>query len=55
MLPVLPAHATEVDHLPDHHRDPFAPLLIAQTRTEPMYLLTHDAALAAYGDHVLVV
>jgi PIN domain nuclease of toxin-antitoxin system len=55
LLPVLPAHAAEVDHLPHHHRDPFDRMLIAQARAEPMHLVTADKALAAYGDHVLLV
>lgn len=54
-LPVTGEHAARVTDLPRHHRDPFDRLLIAQALTEPMRLLTNDAALTAYGDIVSVV
>jgi PIN domain nuclease of toxin-antitoxin system len=54
-LPVTGAHAARVVDLPAIHRDPFDRLLIAQALTEPMRLLTNDAALAVYGDIVTVV
>ena len=37
------------------HRDPFDRLLVAQSLTEPLVLLTADAALARYGSTVRVV
>lgn len=52
---VTAQHAAAVDALPLHHRDPFDRLLIAQAKSEPMILLTHDRALAAYGDFVVTV
>ena len=55
LLPVRPDHIARLDDLADHHRDPFDRMLVAQAMAEPMHLLTHDAALAAYGDHVLLV
>ena len=54
-LPVTDAHAVAGEALPPHHNDPFDRLLIAQARTEPMRLLSHDAALAAYGELVVAV
>ena len=54
-LPVTGAHAARVVNLPPVHRDSFDRLLIAQALTEPMRLLTNDAALAHYGDIVTVV
>jgi PIN domain nuclease of toxin-antitoxin system len=42
LLPIAPEHAAAVEHLPDHHRDPFDRLLVAQATTEPLRLLTHD-------------
>ncbi len=54
-LPVTDAHAVAVDTLPPHHGDPFDRLLIAQARTEPMRLISHDAAMTAYGDLVVAV
>ena len=37
-LPVTPAHAAGVAALPDHHRDPFDRMLIAQAIHEPLHL-----------------
>jgi PIN domain nuclease of toxin-antitoxin system len=54
-LPIQPIHAAAVDDLPMHHGDPFDRFLLATARHEGMTLLTHDAALAQYGDFVLVV
>lgn len=51
-LPIGFAHAARVEALPDHHRDPFDRLLIAQAITEPLILLTCDRLLAKYGDFV---
>ena len=50
-------HLLTVAELPrfDDHRDPFDRLLVAQSRTEPLTLLTADAALARYGATVRVV
>jgi len=39
----------------DPYRDPFDRAMIAQARCEPLYLLTHDGQLGAYGEHVLLV
>ena len=47
-LPVRSAHAVSVAELPDVHRDPFDRMLIAQALTEPLLLLTNDAALTKY-------
>ena len=54
-LPVTWAHGLAVHSLPALHQDPFDRLLVAQAMSEPMHLLTHDAALAAYSDLVIVV
>ena len=47
-------HAARVADLPMHHRDPFDRLLVAQSLSESMPLLTSDRALAAYGPMVMV-
>jgi PIN domain nuclease of toxin-antitoxin system len=44
-----------VEGLPLHHGDPFDRLMVAQAQIEGFKLLTHDKALAAYGDFVIVV
>lgn len=54
-LPFALDHAVAVAQLPTHHRDPFDRALIAQAHCEPLYLLTHDHALAAYGEIVVLV
>lgn len=51
-LPMTAMHAAGVEHLPDHHRDPFDRLLVAQAIAEPARLLTADRALASYSELV---
>ena len=52
-LPVLARHAAAVSTLPMHHRDPFDRLLIAQTRTEGLALVTIDPAIRRYDVETL--
>ena len=47
-LPITAAHAAGVTGIPPIHRDPFDRLLIAQSITEPLTLLTNDALLERY-------
>ncbi|HMN76426.1 MAG TPA: type II toxin-antitoxin system VapC family toxin [Burkholderiaceae bacterium] len=54
-LHVTWAHATALRQLPLLHRDPFDRMLVAQAVSEPMHLITHDAALARYSPLVTVV
>lgn len=54
-LPVTAAHAVAVTQLPPLHKDPFDRMLVAQSKTEPMTLLTKDAALVEYWDGVMLV
>lgn len=54
-LPVTWTHALALHGLPPLHRDPFDRMLIAQAVSEPLHLLTHDAALRAYSDLVTAV
>lgn len=53
-LPVTAAHAAGVAALPSHYGDPFDRLLLAQALSEPLRLLTADAALARYSDLVVL-
>jgi PIN domain nuclease of toxin-antitoxin system len=55
ILPVLPQHALGVADLPPARTDPFDRMLIAQARSEPLRLLTSDAAVAAYGEGIELV
>jgi PIN domain nuclease of toxin-antitoxin system len=47
-LPVQVAHALRVASLPDHHRDPFDRLLVAQSEMEALPLLTSDRQFQPY-------
>lgn len=47
-LPVLPEHCLALAALPRLHGDPFDRMLVAQAMTEPLNLVTHDAALKGY-------
>jgi PIN domain nuclease of toxin-antitoxin system len=52
-LAISARHAAAVHELPLHHRDPFDRLLIAQTLSEPLRLLTADRRLSQYSDLVI--
>ncbi len=52
-LPVTAHHAAGVATLPLHHPDPFDRLLVSQALTEPLRLVTADAALVPYTDLVM--
>ncbi len=54
LLGIEPAHVREVRVLPDHHRDPFDRMLIAQARQEHLMLVTRDRRLSEYDVSVLV-
>ena len=55
LLDIKPEHAVAVESLPPLHADPFDRLLVAQALTEPLHLLTHDAAVACYSDAIELV
>lgn len=56
-LGITPLHTHSVAQLPhfDDHKDPFDRLLVAQSLSEPLILLTTDQKLARYGTTVRVV
>ncbi len=54
-LPMTWEHALAIESLPLLHADPFDRMLVAQSLSEPMILLTNDGTLSAYGDTVLMV
>ena len=47
-LAITPAHALAVAVLPQHHRDPFDRVLVAQAQVEGLTLVTADAILERY-------
>jgi PIN domain nuclease of toxin-antitoxin system len=53
LLPIDAAHALAVVGLPDHHRDPFDRILMAQTLVEGMTLVSADAKFAPYSVPIL--
>jgi PIN domain nuclease of toxin-antitoxin system len=52
-LDITHNHAFALQELPNHHRDPFDRMLIAQAQTEQLVLLTTDRIFEQYKvDHV---
>jgi PIN domain nuclease of toxin-antitoxin system len=47
-LPVTIPHAQAVEHLPQHHGDPFDRLLIAQAKVENAAIVTDDSRIRKY-------
>ena len=47
-LDITHLHALTVEELPNHHRDPFDRMLVAQANTERMVLLTADRIFEKY-------
>ncbi len=52
-LPVEMPHVLQIVALPDHHRDPFDRLLIAQSQVENLPLLTVDHLISQYSVNVI--
>lgn len=48
LLPIELIHVLELATLPDHHRDPFDRLLIAQAKIEKIPLLSDDPQMSKY-------
>lgn len=55
LLDIKPAHAVAVERLPPLHADPFDRLLVAQALTEPLRLLTRNAAVARYSNAIELI
>jgi PIN domain nuclease of toxin-antitoxin system len=49
VLPVTVDYADAQAGLPDHHRDPFDRMIIAQALVEAVSVVGHDAVFDAYG------
>jgi PIN domain nuclease of toxin-antitoxin system len=52
-LPVQAGHVLAVLHLPQHHKDPFDRLLVAQAQVEGLSLLTDDEMIGLYAVPVI--
>lgn len=48
-LPIKMSHALHVYTLPDHHRDPFDRLLVAQAQLENLPILSADPQISLYA------
>jgi PIN domain nuclease of toxin-antitoxin system len=48
VLPIDLTHALRVALLPEHHRDPFDRMLVAQAQVENLTILTADPEIARY-------
>lgn len=47
-LPITLSHALGIEALPEHHRDPFDRLLVAQAKLEGCTLVTRDEMVKKY-------
>jgi PIN domain nuclease of toxin-antitoxin system len=52
-LPVLSRHGIVAGSLPQHHRDPFDRMIVAQAQSEKLAVVTNDDRIAAYDVPVL--
>jgi PIN domain nuclease of toxin-antitoxin system len=52
-LPIEQRHVLRVARLPQHHRDPFDRILIAQALAEDMTLITADKQVAMYEARIV--
>ncbi len=52
-LPITYADARLAGSLPDHHRDPFDRMLIAQALNHDLLLVTRDPQIGLYGANIL--
>ena len=53
VLPIHMAHALHVATLPDHHRDPFDRMLVAQSQLEQLPIMTSDPQISKYSVTVI--
>ena len=53
-FPIQHRHALRVATLPDHHRDPFDRLLVAQAQMEALTIITADPLVSRYPVEVLL-
>ena len=47
-LSITSQHAAQAGSLPNHHKDPFDRMLIAQAKQEDLTLVTHDSHIQKY-------
>ena len=54
-LNITPSHTQAVMTLPDHHKDPFDRLMIAQAQCEEMRIVTYDRLFQDYRPNTYLV
>lgn len=54
-LPITPEHTLALTQLANLHKDPFDRMLLAQSLSEPLRLLTADSQLPPYSELVIKV
>lgn len=52
-LPILLEHTLQLYALPVHHRDPFDRILIAQSQSEHIPIITADPQFAGYDVEIV--
>ena len=52
-LDITTEHALAVENLPQHHKDPFDRLLIAQAQIEKLTLVTRDPRITQYAVQII--
>ncbi len=52
-LPISLFHGEQAGYLPEHHKDPFDRMLIAQAQAEGLEIVTSDEKFQAYGVRLL--
>ena len=52
-LPITLFHGDQAGMLPEHHKDPFDRMLIAQAQSEGLVVVTSDEKIARYGIRVM--
>jgi PIN domain nuclease of toxin-antitoxin system len=55
LLAITARHASQIDFLPLHHKDPFDRILVAQSICESCPLVTVDRTLSRYGQSIQFV
>jgi PIN domain nuclease of toxin-antitoxin system len=53
ILPITMQHVFSLDQLPDHHRDPFDRLLVAQSLHENIFLMSSGPHVAKYPVQII--
>ena len=52
-LDITTEHALAVEQLPQHHKDPFDRMLVAQAQVEKLTLVTRDPRIKAYAVQII--